>query len=298
MTERDVIICGHGSGTPSLKNLNDYLDMRWKATMSNGVRKALIAVRRLKALDTDVKRQRFHDLYKTILGRNTYNQDMRQYVYTPYKGRYYSDCSSSGCATYQRCGADVSLLNTAGMIGSSLFEDVDCGLKNGHILKPETLKVGDALLFAGNIDRPSLNYVGHVEYIYEMPEILGTGWEQKDGAWYYLEKGEPVRGEWKYIDGRWYVFNDAGQMIAGEWFLDSAGVWYYIGEDGAMLSGQWLQHCGEWYYLTADGSMAECAYIPDPRGWCYVDLQGKWDGVYRSKIERGPGVSIVGEQKH
>lgn len=298
MTERDITICGHGSNTPSLKNLNSYLTMRYGQKMSNGIRKELLAVRRLKVLDTEARRQKFHDLYKSILGRNSYNQDMRQYVYTPYKGRYYSDCSSSGCATYQRCGAEISLLNTAGMLTSDLFVDVDCGIQDGHILWPDQLKVGDALLFAGNLGRPSLRYVGHVEYIYEMPDVPGSGWMKLEGEWYYLENGEAVKDAWKYIDGRWYVFNGSGAMTAGEWFLDSTGLWYYLGEDGAMLSNQWLKHGGDWYYLTADGSMAADAFVPDPRGWCYVDGHGMWDGAYREKVERGPGIHIVNEQYH
>ena len=166
MNERDITICGHGSGTPSLKNMEWYLSNRYKETMDNGGRMKLIAVRRLKALDNDYKRQRFHDLYASILGRNTYSQDRRQYVYTALKGRYYSDCSSSGCATYQRCGAEIPLLSTAGMIGSDLFTDVPVDIVDGHIMQPERLLPGDALLFAGNINRPSLDYVGHVGYIY------------------------------------------------------------------------------------------------------------------------------------
>ena len=296
MNERDITICGHGSGTPSLKNMEWYLSYRYKETMDNGVRKKLIAVRRLKALDNDYKRQRFHDLYASILGRNTYSQDRRQFVYTPLNGRYYSDCSSSGCATYQRCGAEIPLLNTAGMLGSDLFETVDCGIERGHVVRPELLKVGDALLFAGNIKRPSLDYVGHVEYIYEVPWRVSTGWEGAAGSWRYLEKGEPVKDAWRYVAERWYVFDGAGYMIAASWYLDSTGAWYYLGEDGAMLSGQWLEDNGDWFYLEQDGRMAADAFVPDQRGWCYVDGSGRWDGEYRHALP-GPGVHVVGAQK-
>ena len=309
MTERDITICGHGSGTPSLKNLYEYLAMRYNSKMTVKVkeggrektievRKQLIAVRRLKFMDNDILRRAFHDTYETILGRNSYNQGLRQYVYTPYKGRYYSDCSSSGCATYQMCGADIPLLNTAGMLTSSLFRDVDCGIKDGHIQRPEMLKTGDALLFAGNKDRPSLQYVGHVEYIYDIPRLVQSGWEQDKDVWRYLENGEPVRDAWRYIDGRWYVFDGAGCMIADAWYHDSTDLWYYLGADGGMLASQWLDYRGEWYYLEPDGRMAEDAFVWDPRGWCYVDTDGTWDGTYRKKIEPGPGVRIVGEQEH
>ena len=290
MNERDITICGHGSGTPSLKNLNDYLSMRYSQRMDNGVRKELIAVRRLKELDTDAKRQNFHDTYKTILGRNAYSQDYRQFVYTPRNGRYYSDCSSSGCATYQRCGCEIALLNTAGMLTSDLFVDVNCGIKDGHIQRPEELKVGDALLFAGNLKRSSLRYVGHVEYIYEIPQLFRTGWAEDENGWRYLEKDEPVRDAWRYIDG-------AGYMIEDTWFRDSGNLWYYLGKDGAMLSSQWLAWHDAWYYLTEDGSMAMDAFVPDSRGYCYVDDDGEWDGKYRRTVEKGPGIHIIGTQE-
>ena len=297
MTERDIVICGHGSGTPSLKNLYAYNDMRYAAKMSNGVRKGLLKVRRLKALDTNGKRDNFRALYGSILGRNVYDQNRRQFVYTPYRGRYYSDCSSSGCATYQRCGCEISLLNTAAMLGSDLFEDVDCEIVNGHIQHPERLKVGDALLYAGNINRPSLSYVGHVEYIYDVPWLPGSGWSNEGREWQYLEYGEPVRDEWRYIDGRWYVFDAAGRMIHDSWHLDG-GVYYYVGTDGGMLSGQWLDYRGDWYYLDADGRMVADAYVHSSRGWCYINEYGQWDDKYIRDVPKGPGVHIVGEQDY
>jgi len=297
MTERDITICGHGSGAPSLKNLYAYNDMRYAAKMSNGVRKGLLKVRRLKALDTPGKRDNFRTLYGSILGRNVYSQNLRQFCYTPYRGRYYSDCSSSGCATYQRCGCEVPLLNTAAMLHSDLFEDVDCEIVNGHIQHPERLKVGDALLYAGNINRPSLSYVGHVEYIYDVPILRGSGWSHEGGDWQYLEDGEPVRDEWRYIDGRWYVFDAAGRMIHDSWHLDS-GVYYYVGSDGGMLSGQWLDYRGDWYYLDADGRMVTDAYVHSSRGWCYINEYGQWDDKYIRDVPKGPGVHIVGEQDY
>lgn len=297
MTERDITICGHGSGTPSLKNLYAYNELRYNGKMSNDVRKQLLRVRRLKALDTPGKRDNFRALYSAILGRNTYSQARRQYVYTPYRGRYYSDCSSSGCATYQRIGCEVPLLNTAGMLTSDLFEDVPVVIEAGHIKNPEVLKVGDALLYAGNIDRPSLGYVGHVEYIYDIPILLGNGWSNAGGDWQYLEDGEPVRDEWRYIDGRWYVFDAAGRMIHDSWHLDG-GTYYYVGTDGGMLSGQWLDYRGDWYYLDADGKMVADAYVHSSRGWCYINEYGQWDDKYIRDVPKGPGVHIVGEQDY
>ena len=166
--EIDITICGHGSGTPSLKRMDEYLASRYASKMANGLRKGVLYFMRLKAL-TDKKRQEFHDTYKTILGRNIYNQDRRTYVYTKYKdGKYYSDCSSSGCATLREIGYSVSLLNTVGIYESTLFEKVPVNIVEGHITNPEVLKVGDAILFAGNMSRPWANYIGHVEWVYEI----------------------------------------------------------------------------------------------------------------------------------
>jgi hypothetical protein len=166
MTDKDIAICGHGSGTPSIKNLNTYSSSRYKSVASNGKRKGIVAVKRPKKMTNDIQKK-FHDAYKTILGRNTYSQSLRQYVFTAYNGKYYSDCSSSGCAAYKKAGLSISLLNTAGIYNSSDFETVNVKIKDGHITNPEVLKVGDAILFAGNDPSRPLQ-IGHVEYVYEI----------------------------------------------------------------------------------------------------------------------------------
>ena len=172
VTEKDITLCGHGSGTPSTKNMYTYLESRYKSIAPNGKHKGVIAVRRLKKI-TDSGRKKFHDTYKTILGRNSYNQWLRSYAYTPYKGKYYSDCSSSGCATFKKIGYNVPLLNTAGIYTSSLFETVPVKIKNGHITNPEILKVGDAILFVGT-DPSRPKQIGHVEYIYSINKETTT----------------------------------------------------------------------------------------------------------------------------
>lgn len=168
-TEKTIKICGHGSGNPSTKVMYNYLEERYNKYMSNGGRKGIVCVRRLKSL-TDAERQKFHDTYKTILGRNIYSQDLRSYCYTPYSnGKYYSDCSSSGMMTFAKINSAYNGLkdfNTQAIYESGQFENVAVTIKNGHITNPEVLKVGDCLLFAGNLSRPK--YIGHVEYVYEI----------------------------------------------------------------------------------------------------------------------------------
>lgn len=170
ITAKDITICGHGSGTPSLKNLYTYSASRYSQKAPNGKRKGIVAVRRLKAL-TDAGRRKFVEAYKTILGRNTYNQNLREYVYKPYPktGRYYSDCSSSICATFAKIGYNVPLLNTAGIYTSSLFETVPVTIKDGQIQNCEVLKVGDCILYRGN-DPKRPQQIGHVEAVYSINE--------------------------------------------------------------------------------------------------------------------------------
>lgn len=171
ITDKDIIICGHGGKRPTTKVLHTYASLRYSQKASNGVHKGIVAVKRFKKLNAK-GRAACHDLYKTILGRNYYSQSLRGYVYSPYKnGKYYSDCSSSGMETIKKAGYNVGsyLLNTAGIYtNDTLFEDVPVVIKNGHIMNPEVLDVFDAILFAGN-DPKRPKQIGHVEWVYAVP---------------------------------------------------------------------------------------------------------------------------------
>lgn len=236
MTEKQIVIAGHGSGFPTTKNMYDYLSNRYKLTAPNGKHKGLVAVRRLKSF-TDSERQKFHDAYRSILGRNYYSQDLREYVFTPYKGRYYSDCSSSGDACYKKAGHDVGWLNTAGIYNSSKFETVPVIIKNGHVENPDVLKVGDALLFIGNDPSRPLQ-IGHVEFVYEIPTESGWHWLKDGSDWYYQNGfGENAYGwvEIKETAGNkthWYYFNRYGKMCKG--VLHEGGKTYYLAEGGDL----------------------------------------------------------------
>lgn len=202
---KDVTICGHGSGTPSLKNLYTYSASRYSQKAPNGVRKGIVAVRRLKSL-TASYRALFRQTYKTILGRNTYSQSLREYVYNPYPktGKYYSDCSSSICATFDKIGCKCPLLNTAGIYTSSLFETVPVQISGGQIQNCEVLAVGDCILYAGD-DPNRPKQIGHVEAVYEIvngPDKIenvrkGQKWLNKN----YGEFLKSVIGKTLDVDG-------------------------------------------------------------------------------------------------
>ena len=158
-TVTNVVLAGHGSGTPSTKGMNAYCTAR----QAKG--RGLVEV--LREDLTDKQRQQMHDLYKSILGRNIYSQSLRLYCYTKYNGKYYSDCSSSICKTAEKVGVpDVGSLNTAGM-HKNWKKVTDVVIKNGIIQNPEVLKVGDALMFKGSDSSRPLG-IGHTEMVYEI----------------------------------------------------------------------------------------------------------------------------------
>lgn len=155
----NVVLAGHGSGKPSTKGMNAYCSSR----QAQG--RGLVEVLRLDI--TDAQRQQMHDYYQSILGRNIYSQSLRLYCYTPYKGTYYSDCSSSICKTAEKVGVPgVASLNTAGM-HYNWKKVPGVIIKNGIIQNSEILKVGDALMFKGSDPSRPLQ-IGHTEMVYEI----------------------------------------------------------------------------------------------------------------------------------
>lgn len=247
MNEKDIIIAGHGSGNPSTKSLYTYCESRHSQKMSNGMTKELLEVRRFL---TPEQAQKYHDNYAILIGRNIYDQNLRQYVYEKYPktGKYYSDCSSSICATYKRCGKDVGLLNTDGMHNAGT--KVDVRIVNGHIVEEDLpkLQVGDALLFRGNINRPWNGYIGHVEAVYQLPK--DGEWIDKNGTWYYKKPdGNLAKSEWLVINHHWYYFDENSKMLTG---------WQRIWSDKRKVD--------EWYYFEDAGDFEGALWHSDSNG--------------------------------
>ena len=181
MKESDVILCGHGSGNPRTIKASTYNSQRYSQKVTKTVkdaqgrektitwRKGLVAVMRPKAL-TDKLRPAYKAKYSTILGRNYYSQAKRKYCYKKYSdGLYYSDCSSSQMLTFAEIGLDMPTYNTVEIYESSKFTKVDVTIKDGHVMDPEKLKVGDQFLYAG-ADPDRLLHIGHVEGVYSIAE--------------------------------------------------------------------------------------------------------------------------------
>ena len=89
----------------------------------------------------------------------------------------------------------------------------------------------------------------------------GTGWQYKDGRWYYYDPDGSRHTGWLYDHGTWYYLDGSGVMQTG--WLNDRGTWYFLDRSGAMKTG-WL-YDGAWYYLTSSGAMKT--------GWLY---DGAW----------------------
>ena len=96
-----------------------------------------------------------------------------------------------------------------------------------------------------------------------------SGWNQYDGAWYYLNNSSSLATGWIQDNDNWYYLNDDGTMATG-WLKDK-DVWYHLKDNGAMATG-WIQDDGAWYYLNDNGSMVT--------GWYQVGE--KWYYSYSS----------------
>lgn len=215
VSEKTISLIGHGSGNPSIKNMYEYLEKRYNQKASNGKRKSVVAVKRFKKLD-ESGRNGFITCIKQTIGRNIYSQNLRQYVYSKHDGKYYSDCSSILMATLQKLGWNVTLLNTAGIYNSSLFESVPVKIENGHITNPEILKPCDFLLFRGN-DASRPLQIGHVEAVYTIDKGLKPDKTEKYSG--ELPK-LPPRDYYKVGDGKTSCINYKNEIKLLQKFLN------------------------------------------------------------------------------
>ena len=96
----------------------------------------------------------------------------------------------------------------------------------------------------------------------------GTGWQFKDGRWYYYDPDGSRHTGWLYDHGTWYYLDGSGVMQTG--WLNDRGTWYFLDRSGAMKTG-WL-YDGAWYYLTSSGAM-KTGWLYD-RAWYYLTGSG------------------------
>jgi hypothetical protein len=268
------------------------------------------------------KRQKVADSYSIILGRNIYNQDLRDYCYTPYSdGNYYSDCSSSISYAYKKAGFGFGILNTADMY-YNLDTVPNLGIKNGVPVDISLLRIGDMFLFAGN-DASRPRCIGHVEMIYsinsdgsvtlcghgsgnpstkDMEDYCTSRYNQwASGGWrkglvcvkrYIQDDEDEEKNGWiKETDGWKYYENNVA--VSNKWIQSAdENDWYYIGEDEIMETDKWIksEDGNDWYYVGSDGKMLKSCtqningYEQD------FDSSGKWikhTGWYNERYYNG-----------
>lgn len=256
-------------------------------------------------MSAEQKRQAVCGKYDIIIGRNIYNQTLRDYCYKPYKdGKYYSDCSSSICYAYKEAGYGFGILNTAGMYQSSKLTTVDADIAGG-IPDTSRLRPGDMLLFAGT-DASRPEKIGHVEMYCGNGIICGHGSgnpSYKDlvaycksrynswaiGGWRkglvcvrryiqddVVQQPEPVKksGWEKESDGWRFYLGNTGEPVRNSWYMDVNGKWYWFNAAGVMVTNVWYQYEGGWYYLGEDGAMVKGLKYIDGKFY-YLDENGR-----------------------
>lgn len=107
-----------------------------------------------------------------------------------------------------------------------------------------------------------------------------TGWLSSNGSWYYLQPSGAMVTGWKLIDDNWYFFSVTGAMQTG-WL--SNGAWYYLNGTGVMETG-WQKIGNAWYYLASSGIMQT--------GWTLVD--GSWYYLDESGVMRTEWLALQG----
>lgn len=94
-----------------------------------------------------------------------------------------------------------------------------------------------------------------------------TGWQEKDGKWYYYSQYGEMYNSGKYeINGRYYIFDENGILKdttgwyreIDEWYVGDKKItnviWYFITEDGSLAT-RWRQVGKNWYYFDNEGKM-------------------------------------------
>lgn len=93
-----------------------------------------------------------------------------------------------------------------------------------------------------------------------------TGWQQKDGSWYYLGSDGVMRTRWLYQDPTWYYLRDSGAMATGWTEVD--GFWYYMEGDGSMRRAD-LTTDEAVYSFRSDGSLNRVRQLKNQGGGAY-----------------------------
>ncbi|WP_394238211.1 hypothetical protein [Niallia oryzisoli] len=98
------------------------------------------------------------------------------------------------------------------------------------------------------------------EPIKESENAVATGWQERDGQWYY--------------------YDESGSLLANQWIQDNS-TWFYVQEDGARVSNRTMDINGKGYFFDTDGSMASNGWATDGNYWYYAREDGTlWTGWF------------------
>lgn len=241
------------------------------------------------------KRKAVAAKYATIIGRNYYNQDLRDYCFIKYKdGNYYSDCSSSICYAYQEAGLGFGILNTAGIYQSEKLSTVDLTITEG-VPDLSKLRVGDLLEFAGDDSSRPLK-IGHVEMVYNIAGGKATLCGHGSGRPSFKDMEGYCKSRYSQIaEGGWrkgvacvkrYIGDDGKQTalplpqptepvnLSG-WKKESNGWRFYLGDTGDWVKNSWYQDSDEkWYWFDGSGIMVINTWYQYQGSWYYLGSDG------------------------
>lgn len=252
------------------------------------------------------RRQNVADKYTSIIGRNIYSQNLRDYCYKKYKdGKYYSDCSSSISYAYREAGENFGILNTAGIYDSNKLTFVNVTIKNGIIQNQEVLRPGDMLEFAGS-DASRPKRIGHIEMVHHKDSngnwiLSGHGsnvpsYKNMDaycrtrynaiaaGGWrkgvvcvkrYIQDDGSENESGWHQEDGGWrFYLGDTGEYVRNDWYKDSTGRWSWFNAAGYAISNDWYKYEGNWFWFGPDCYMYSEQWIEYKGNQYYLTSDG------------------------
>lgn len=229
-----ITICGHGSGTPSFKDLTTYCKQRYNSWASGGWRKGLVCIRRYIQDDGSEK----NGIYSPIL------------ISVSQKGLQVA----------------ASSLNVRSTPNGVLM---DYTYKNGDYVhvKAKTFINNDPWfqLFDGNW--VSAKYLtGWVQ------ESNGKWWYLLKGYQWHQDSIQTIEGNdynfdkdgylvtgWFKKDNKWMYSHSSGIVAKSEWIKDSDGRYYYINNDSCMTTNAYVKSKDKdlYYWVNNDGVWEE-----------------------------------------
>lgn len=158
-------------------------------------------------------------------------------------------------------------------------------------------------LFVGGVGYAGLTYITlaaetligdgwlevHGEWYYYVDGVAQKGWiSEKDAVypevdkWYYLDEttGAMQKG-WKEIKGEWYYLNPAdGGMLTG-WLIDTEGfpgIWFYTDPINGDMQTGWQKIEDKYHYFASETGFMQTGWITGtlgyPDDWFYLDENG------------------------